>query len=509
MEFPDSFFIDVEEGLKSALDEMSALESGQVANVDEQRMVGHYWLRNPEIAPTTSIKRPISAELEKIRQFCSSVHNGTIAPESADRFTQVMIVGIGGSALGPQLVSAALWEPEHKMQLHFCDNTDPDGIDVLVKQLGDALAETVVLVISKSGGTVETRNGALEIRSAFEARGLSFARHVVAITQEESKLDAQAKAEGWLERFYIWDWVGGRTSVFSAVGLLPAALQGINIDQFLEGAKEMDRTTRSREVLHNPACLLAAMWWHAGGGKGARDMVTLPYKDRLILFSRYLQQLVMESLGKKYDREGKTVHQGLTVYGNKGSTDQHAYVQQLRDGLNNFFVTFIEVSSDFFKDQPTAASLEVEPETTSGDYLSGFFLGTRQALYEGGRESITITLDSLDPFKLGALIALYDRTVGIYASLIDVNAYHQPGVEAGKKAAGRVIELQRSIYAFLQEQSGMEFGASEIANAIDAEDETETVFKILEHLAANASRGISRSAERQPAKARYRYIPLQ
>jgi glucose-6-phosphate isomerase len=349
----------------------------------------------------------------------------------------------------------------------------------------------------------------LEIRSAFEARGLSFARHVVAITQEESKLDAQAKAEGWLERFYIWDWVGGRTSVFSAVGLLPAALQGINIDQFLEGAKEMDRTTRSREVLHNPACLLAAMWWHAGGGKGARDMVILPYKDRLILFSRYLQQLVMESLGKKYDREGKTVHQGLTVYGNKGSTDQHAYVQQLRDGLNNFFVTFIEVSSDFFKDQPTAASLEVEPETTSGDYLSGFFLGTRQALYEGGRESITITLDSLDPFKLGALIALYDRTVGIYASLIDVNAYHQPGVEAGKKAAGRVIELQRSIYAFLQEQSGMEFGASEIANAIDAEDETETVFKILEHLAANASRGISRSAERQPAKARYRYIPLQ
>ena len=108
----------------------------------------------------------------------------------------------------------------------------------------------------------------------------------------------------------------------------------------------MDRETRQRDVLSNPAALLALMWYHAGKGRGAKDMVVLPYKDRLLLFSRYLQQLVMESLGKEKSLDGKVVNQGIAVYGNKGSTDQHAYVQQLREGVHNFFVTFIEVLKD-------------------------------------------------------------------------------------------------------------------------------------------------------------------
>src|SRR5207248_3253603 len=128
-------------------------------------------------------------------------------------------------------------------------------------------------------------------------------------------------------------------------------------------------------VEQNAAMLLALMWFYAGEGQGAKDMVILPYQDRLALFSRYLQQLVMESLGKEKDREGKIVHQGIAVYGNKGSTDQHAYVQQLRDGVLNFFVTFIEVQKD-----RTAAPVKVEDDCTSGDYLHGFLRGTRKAL---------------------------------------------------------------------------------------------------------------------------------
>ena len=131
--------------------------------------------------------------------------------------------------------------------------------------------------------------------------------------------------------------------------------------------------------------LLALMWFHAGNGRGEKDMVILPYKDRLALFSKYLQQLVMESLGKEKDSDGNVVHQGIAVYGNKGSTDQHAYVQQLRDGVQNFFVTFIEVERD-----RAGERMEVEPGVTSGDYLQGFLRGTRAALYENGRESITI-----------------------------------------------------------------------------------------------------------------------
>src|SRR5258705_1730504 len=140
-------------------------------------------------------------------------------------------------------------------------------------------------------------------------------------------------------------------------------------------------------------------------------MVVLPYKDRLELFSRYLQQLVMESLGKEKDLAGNVVNQGLAVYGNKGSTDQHAYIQQLREGLNNFFAVFIEV----LKDQE-GEPLEVEPNTTSGDYLIGFFLGTRRALYENKRESVTITLIQVNSHAVGTLIALFERAVGLYAS---------------------------------------------------------------------------------------------
>src|SRR5947209_8769390 len=153
----------------------------------------------------------------------------------------------------------------------------------------------------------------------------------------------------------------------AAVGQVPAALEGFDIDQFLAGAAAMDAKTRANNVKTNAAMLLALMWHYAGNGRGEKDMVILPYKDRLVLFSKYLQQLVMESLGKERDLDGNVVHQGIAVYGNKGSTDQHAYVQQLRDGVNNFFVTFVEVRKG-----RDGESMEVEPGTTSGDYLQGF-----------------------------------------------------------------------------------------------------------------------------------------
>ena len=141
----------------------------------------------------------------------------------------------------------------------------------------------------------------------------------------------------------MWDWVGGRTSETAAVGLLPAALQGFDIDLLLQGASEMDQLTRSENTLRNPAMMLALAWFHLTDGKGSKDMVILPYKDRLELFAKYLQQLIMESLGKEKNLSGEVVNQGIAVYGNKGSTDQHAYVQQLREGIPNFFATFIEV----------------------------------------------------------------------------------------------------------------------------------------------------------------------
>ncbi|MBI2391173.1 MAG: glucose-6-phosphate isomerase [Deltaproteobacteria bacterium] len=481
MGHPDDLLARMEPAFNKAFDHMQELERGVVANPDEGRQVGHYWLRAPDLAPSQDIRQSIEQMVLQVKTFAAHVHSGTIAPPEGGKFTDVLVVGIGGSALGPQLAARALGTAcDDPLYLHFLDNTDPDGLDFVLDRVRARFPWTLVLVISKSGGTKETRNGMLEVKAAMEARHVLFARHAVAITGEGSALDQLAIEDGWLARFPMWDWVGGRTSETSAVGLLPAALQGVDIDAFLAGARDADAATRVRDVRQNPAALLAAMWHFASNGRGEKDMVVLPYKDRLDLFSRYLQQLIMESLGKEKDLAGRTVHQGLTVYGNKGSTDQHAYVQQLRDGVANFFVTFLEVLRDR---APGRGTIEVEPGVTSGDYLFGFFLGTRRALHESGRPSMTITLDELSPRTLGALVAVFERAVGLYAALVGINAYHQPGVEAGKKAAGEVLALQGRVVEWLEKNRGTH-AVDAIARGVGTGD-VETVTKICLHLAAN------------------------
>lgn len=476
MDFPDDYFDRMAEPMRKAFAAMDALEKGAIANPDENRMVGHYWLRNAELAPTSEIRKQIEDAIAAVDRFAGDVHAGKIRGAKGP-FTNVLLIGIGGSALGPQFVSNALGHPKtDKIRLFFFDNTDPDGMDKVLAQLDGALGQTLTLVVSKSGGTKETRNGMLEAKAAYERAGLKFPDHAVAVTGESSQLDKVALAEKWIARFPMWDWVGGRTSQTSAVGLLPAALQGINIQEFLAGAAACDEVTRSHDIKSNPAAQLALMWFHATEGRGRKAMVVLPYKDRLELLSKYLQQLVMESLGKERDLAGKVVNQGLSVYGNKGSTDQHAYVQQLREGLNNFFVIFIEV----FKDRAHPKSLEVDPETTSGDYLFGFLMGTRQALFENSRQSITLTLNEISPRFVGGVIALFERAIGFYAVLINVNAYHQPGVEAGKKAAEQIVRLQPAILTLVRSSPT---SVSKIAAKLGTSPET--VFKLCEHLVAN------------------------
>ena len=492
--------------MTQALDAMTALEGGAIANADEKRMVGHYWLRDSALAPSDEITTEIDETRSAITQFAQDVHDGRVEGASS-KFQFVLVIGIGGSALGPQFVAQALGSPYDVMLTFFIDNTDPDGIDTVLGELTGQLGNTLVVVVSKSGGTPETRNGMLEVQRAYKLADLKFAEHAVAITQDGSKLHKTAVNEKWLRIFPMWDWVGGRTSVLSAVGLLPAALQGLDTNGLLDGAAAMDRLTREADPMQNPAALLALMWHHVGNGKGAKDMVILPYKDRLCLFSRYLQQLVMESLGKEHDRQGKTVHQGIAVYGNKGSTDQHAYVQQLRDGVPNFFATFIQVLKDREVDldpdtQYVRPVFEVDRGITSGDYLQGFLLGTREALSDSGRDSITITVNEVTGETVGALIALYERAVGLYAELIDINAYHQPGVEAGKKAAAAVLDLQSRVVAQLRATHAPQT-ADQIATALGEPARAEWVFKLLEHLAANPGRGVIRHGGTSPASATY------
>ena len=382
MPIDDDFIDRMSAAASDAFGEMQALEAGAIANVDEQRMVGHYWLRDASLAPDEETRTSISEKIARAMAFAEEIRD-------SGQYRHLLVIGIGGSALGPQLVADALVSPTNPIKVHFFDNTDPGGIDRTLAEIGDELGSTLSIVISKSGGTSETRNGMLEAQNAYQSRGIDFSAHAVAVTGPGSLLDKLAEEQGWRQRFPMEDWVGGRTSVMSVVGLVPLSILGVDIRAFLEGADIMDQNTRNTDSRSNPAMMLALAWHQVGNGRGQKDMVVLPYSDQLMLFSKYLQQLIMESLGKELDRDGEVVNQGIAVYGNKGSTDQHAYVQQLRDGVANFFATFIEVRNTRHEG---SESIEVDPDTTTGDYLQGFLRGTREALTGNNRPSLTLSI---------------------------------------------------------------------------------------------------------------------
>ena len=467
------------EGLKPLFDKanksMKDLEQGVIANKDENRLVGHYWLRNPGLAPNNDISFNIKKEIQAINDFGEKIISGKIKAENNKRFTDVLWIGIGGSGLGPLLIIEAIQKVDKGLKFHFIDNIDPVGIEDTLKKINSNISTTLFVVVSKSGNTLEPQIAMDQVRYYFEKSGGNWAKHAVSITMKGSKLDNISQNQNWINSFDMPDWVGGRTSITGAVGLLPIALINENITEFLEGSSSMDVLTRSNDLQNNPAALLAISWLIAGEAKGIRDMVILPYNDRLQVFSRYLQQLVMESLGKKEDRTGQIVNQGIAVYGNKGSTDQHAYVQQLRDGIDNFFVTFIEVLKD-------SENINTINNKQPGDYLSGFLQGTRNALTDGGRQSLLISINEFNLTTLGALVALFERAVGFYAEFVNVNAYNQPGVEAGKIAAADVISLQEKVIKELKE--GKRKSISDINADIPGSSE-ETIFLILRHIVKN------------------------
>ncbi len=217
MRFNDALVATLEPKFEKAFREMEALEAGAIANPDENRMVGHYWLRNPDLAPA-HLQKEIVETLEQIESFAQKVHQGTIHPPEANRFTDILSIGIGGSALGPEFVAEALAPDLPPMAIHFIDNTDPAGIDRVLNRLNDRLRSTLIIITSKSGGTPETRNGMLEVKHVYEQQGLHFPSHAVAITVPGSKMDELERMEGWLAEFPMFDWVGGRTSEMSAVG---------------------------------------------------------------------------------------------------------------------------------------------------------------------------------------------------------------------------------------------------------------------------------------------------
>src|SRR5437899_7682588 len=263
LKFPTDFFEKMQPKIGKAFAAMRELEAGAIANLTEKRMVGHYWLRSPALAPTPELRTEIEQTINRIKKFAADIHAGKITAENEKRFEHVLLIGIGGSALGPQLMADALGSAGDPMDIFFFDNTDPNGFDRVFDRIDDLLPQTLVIVVSKSGGTKEPRNGMLETEARFKEKGLQFNKHAVAVTGVRSDLDKIAERNEWLARFPMHDWIGGRTSVISAVGRLPMALEGFDIDSFLAGAAAMEVSNRVTEIARQRAMALPLRGYYA------------------------------------------------------------------------------------------------------------------------------------------------------------------------------------------------------------------------------------------------------
>ena len=459
---------------------MADIEAGKIKNPDENRKVTHFSDRASYVSSTL---------FETVEAFVEDIHSGALLSPAGKKFKAVVVNGIGGSALGPQLMQFAMNGPywnelsdskrRNYLKIYFLDNTDAAELTDLFAVMEPE--ETLHVVISKSGGTQETKNNLIAMENFYAQNSMTFAKYAVAITMKDSELDRKARSEKWLRVFEMAESIGGRTSETSIVGHLPAALTGIDFREFLNGACRMDEWTRTADPLKNPAAMLSAMWYIAGKGKGDRNMVIVPYSDRLVLMSRYLQQLVMESLGKELDLDGNTVHQGLSVFGNKGGTDAHAFIQQLNDGRDDFFVTFIEVLKD-------SARYTISGDIAMGDYLHGFLEGLSEALRGKNRQVIRIQVAKLGAAELGMLIALYERAVAMYAEYIHINAFHQPGVQAYKLAAKGVLALREKLNAAMVGKSLESGTAVELAEKFGLGDDAVAVQGWLDKAACNGGK---------------------
>ena len=367
----------------------------------------------------------------------------------------VLVLGIGGSALGTKALLNALrrpawneWDDEGREfypRVTVLENVDPTTVAAALARIDPR--RVLVNVISKSGGTAETMAQYLVVRAWLEAAlGEAAHRHLVFTTDPaRGALRELANREG-IATLDVPPAVGGRFSVLSPVGLLPAALSGIDIAALLAGARRAVGRAGSDDLLRNPAALYAALHWAADSDLGARIHVLMPYTDRLRELAEWFRQLWAESLGKRVDREGRTVHVGPTPVAAVGATDQHSQVQLFMEGPFDKVITFVRLER-FAEDLPIPGPDAVTPGA-AGDlppdlaYLPGHTLGellnaeyeaTSAALAEMGRMSCTLRLPELTAETMGEVVMFFQLATGYAGAWYGIDPFDQPGVELGKR----------------------------------------------------------------------------
>jgi len=432
-------------GVEAARDRLFA---GEAVNVTEGRAALHMALRAPDGADFKAVGKPVSGEVEAVRgrmkAFAKAVRSGEISGATGRPFTTIVHIGIGGSDLGPRLVWRALKRLEPDIDLRFVGNVDPS--DLAQAMAGLNPETTLVVIVSKTFTTQETMANATAARGWLRAfLGPDSDANLAAAS---TNLEACAAFGIPAERvFGFEDWVGGRYSVMSAVGLSCAiALGWDRFEALLAGAAAMDDHFRTAPLEANAPVLLALAHVFNRNGLGRPVRVVEPYADRLGLLASYLQQLEMESNGKRVTLSGAPVAHATatTVFGNAGTNDQHAFFQMLHQGTDVIPVDFVAVARAEEGPKPQQAILLANAIAQAEALMTGSANAAEpHRHFPGDRPSSFILMDRLTPKTLGALIALYEHKVFVEGVLWGINSFDQWGVELGKTLATAVLaELQ-------------------------------------------------------------------
>ena len=429
------------------------LLNGDEINTGENRKVLHHLTRgqlgNDVIYNGKNMRTFYLEQLEKIHEFSEAVRSGSITAPSGKPFTDVVQIGIGGSDLGPRALYLALkaWGERHnklKLRAHFISNVDPDDATAVLAGLD--LSTTLLILVSKSGTTLETLTNERFAGQFLQEAGLNPAKQMVAVTSETSPL---ANNPSYLASFYMDDFIGGRYSSTSACGgaVLSLALGADTFDALLAGATAADKQALEPSITKNAALTDALIGIYERNILGYGSTAILPYSQALSRFPAHLQQLDMESNGKSVNRFGESIHYktGPVIFGEPGTNGQHSFYQLLHQGTDIIPLQFIG-----FEESQYGKDITVEGSTSQQKLLANvvaqitaFALGKQDdnanKSFAGGRPSSLIYGKALTPETLGVLLAHYENKVMFQGFIWNINSFDQEGVQLGKVLAKKVL----------------------------------------------------------------------
>ncbi len=441
-----------------AVDQYIMMMSGEIMNhikgyESENRQVLHTASRNVfDDLPCKYDSRQADAvkeakvQLEKLKKFLDGLHNGIIKNEQGESFTDMIQIGIGGSDLGPRALYLALQDHGYNEgRVHFVSNVDPDDTARVLKELN--LFRTLVIVVSKSGATLETLTNEKLVADRFAKAGLDLKKHFIAVTGENSPMD---NPEKYLCTFHMYDYIGGRFSATSMVGGVALGF-GLGYGCFMEilrGARAMDLNALERSVHENIALLNALLGIWNRNFLNYDTLAILPYSQALTRFVAHLQQLDMESNGKRINRQGEVIEYatGPVVWGEPGTNGQHAFYQLIHQSNIIIPIEFIG-----FRQSHLGIDLRLNG-TTSQEKLLANLLAQSTALatgkdddnpnkvFPGNRPSSILMADKLTAFSMGALLAYYENKVAFQGFIWNINSFDQEGVQFGKRLANQFID---------------------------------------------------------------------